>query len=241
MEWREQGAVLSVRQLGETSTIVEVFTAAHGRHAGVVRGGISRRIAPHLQPGGQVEVTWRARLDEHIGTFTVEPVRSRAAQVMGDRLALAGLNAVTALLGFALPERDPHPDLYAATVALLDALGDAGWPGAYLLWERGLLEELGFGLDLGSCAVTGATEGLEFVSPRTGRAVSRAGAGDWADRLLPLPACLVSGASEPLDEVLEGLRTTGHFLALHAGHDTGERPLPAARQRLIDLLARPGI
>ncbi len=156
MEWRDQGALLSVRRHGETSAIIEVFTAAHGRHAGVVRGGTSRKIAPIMQPGAQLDVTWRARLDEHLGAFTVEPVRSRAAAVMSDRLALAGLNATCALLAFCLPEREPHPQLYHRTVALLDMLGQTeAWPLAYLRWELSLLDEMGFGLDLTRCAVTG--------------------------------------------------------------------------------------
>lgn len=240
IEWRDEGAVLAVRPHGETSVIAEVFTAAHGRHAGVVRGGVSRRLAPVLQPGAQVELVWKARLDAHIGAFTVEPLRSRAAQVMQDRLALAGLNAVTALLGAVLPEREAHPPLYARTVALLDLLGqDAIWPLAYLRWEQALLEEMGFGLDLGRCAVTGATEGLVHVSPRSGRAVSAAGAGDWAARLLPLPPVL-RGEGEAGDaEVLAALGTTGWFVEhrLIAG---GGGALPAARQRFLEALARRG-
>ena len=191
MDWRGTAILLSVRRHGETSAIIDVFSEERGRHAGVVRGGTSRKIAPILQPGAQLDVAWRARLEDHIGAFTVEPVRSRAALVMGDRLALAGLNAVTGLLGFCLPEREAHRPLYRRTEQLLDLLGqNEVWPLAYLRWEVALLEEMGFGLDLGRCAVTGATEDLIYVSPRSGRAVSRAGAGDWAERLLPLPDVL---------------------------------------------------
>jgi DNA repair protein RecO (recombination protein O) len=241
MEWRDEGALLSVRQHGETAAIIEVFTARHGRHLGVVRGGVSRRIAPILQPGAQLDLTWRARLDEHIGAFTVEPIRSRAAQVMDDRRALAALGAVTALLAFALPEREPHPRLYARTVALLDALGAApGWEADYLRWELALLEELGFGLDLARCAATGATEELVYVSPKSGAAVSRAGAGEWADRLLPLPPVLRGGPETQPGEVAEGLRTTGHFLETWLAPALGEKPVPAARGRFASLLARPG-
>ena len=238
IEWRDEGAVLSARKHGETSAIVEVFTARHGRHAGVVRGGASRKMAATLQPGAQVAVTWKARLDEHLGSLTVEPVRSRAA-VLTDRLALAGLGAVTALLTLALPERDPHPALYRRTVALLDLLGEGElWPLAYLRWELALLEEMGFGLDLGRCAVTGATEGLCYVSPRSGRAVSAAGAGEWAARLLPLPPVLRGEGEAAGPDIREALGTTGYFIEHRLLSGGGERPLPAARARLLDLLAR---
>ena len=140
MDWRDQGIILSTRKHGETSVILEVFTPMHGRHAGVVRGGVSRKMTPILQPGGQVDLHWRARLEEHIGSFSVEPLRSRA-DALSDRLALAGLNAVTALLSFALPEREPHEALYARTEPLLDLLGQNDlWPLAYLRWEMALLE-----------------------------------------------------------------------------------------------------
>lgn len=236
MEWRDQGTLLAVRRHGESAAIIEVFTPGHGRHAGVVRGGASRRVAPLLQPGAQLDVSWHARLDEHLGAFTVEPLRSRAG-LLSDRAALAGLNAICALLSRALPEREPHPVLYAATLPLLDRLEQGGWGWDYLRWELCLLEELGFGLDLASCAVTGAREGLAYVSPRTGRAVSRLGAGDWADRLLPLPSGL-TGGDEDAAGLSAGLRLTGHFLARELTHD-GERPLPEARARLVTVLTRP--
>jgi DNA repair protein RecO (recombination protein O) len=236
MDWRDEGALLSVRRHGETAAIVEVFTAAHGRHLGVVRGGAGRRLAPILQPGSQLDLTWRARLDAHIGTFVAEPLRSRSAALMADRAALSALAAITALLGFALPEREPHPALYARTIALLDALGaDPGWPASYLRWELALLEELGFGLDLTHCARTGATEDLAYVSPRSGAAVCRAAAGEWAARLLPLPAVLRGGEGEAAD-ILAGLRTTGHFLDAWLAPALGDRPLPAARDRLVAAL-----
>ena len=239
MEWRDEGILLASRRHGETSAIIEMFTPLKGRHAGVVRGGTSRKIAPILQPGAQLDVTWRARLEDHIGAFTVEPVRSRAAVVMGDRLALAGLNAVTALLSFCLPEREAHPRLYARTEALLDLLGQGDvWPLAYLQWEMALLEETGYGLDLSCCAVTGATEGLVYVSPKSGRAVSRQGAGDWAERLLPLPPVL-RGEGEATDsEIAEAFRTTGYFLDAHLARNLGEKPLPEARARYVSAFGR---
>ena len=238
MEWRDQGILLSARRHGETSAIIEVFTPEQGRHAGIVRGGTSRKIAPSLQPGAQLDLAWRARLEDHIGAFTVEPLRSRAAVAMQDRLALAGLNAVTALLSFCLPEREPHPALYLRTETLLDMLGqDDVWPLAYLKWELRLLEEMGYALDLESCAVTGVSEELIYVSPKTGRAVSAKGAGEWADRLLPLPAVLRGGAGSDA-EIAQGLVTTGHFLTAHLARDLGGKPLPEARARFIDAFSR---
>lgn len=233
MEWRDEGMLLSARRHGETSAIIEVFTAAHGRHLGVLRGGASRKMSGVLQPGTQLDVVWRARLEDHIGVFTIEPVRSRAV-LMTDRMTLAGLNAVCALLQFALGEREAHPNLYAQTLSLLDFIEESmHWPIAYLRWEMALLEELGFGLDLSGCAVTGVNERLDYISPRTGRAVSAEGAGDWANRLLPLPPeMLGKGTGEPRN-ILAGLTTTGFFLDHRLAPDLGQRPVPEARSRLI--------
>jgi len=237
MDWRDEGVILAMRTHGESAAIIEVFTRAHGRHAGVVRGGASRRMAAHLQPGTQVMADWRARLAEHLGAFTVDPLRSRA-HAMADRLSLAGLTSVCALLAAALPEREPHPALWDETLPLLDTLGEAGWPAAYLRWELRLLEETGFGLDLSACAVTGATGGLAYVSPRTGRAVSREGAGGWADKLFHLPEGLVG--TGPLDRaaLAQGFQITTHFLTRELAGAQGRRPLPEARGRLVDLLIR---
>lgn len=239
IEWRDEGVLLKVRKHGESSAIIEVFTPHYGRAAGIVRGGTSRKVAPLLQPGSQLDVIWKARLEEHLGTFTIEPIRSRAALVMSDRLALAGLNAVTGLLSFALPEREPIPHLYQRSVQLMDLLGQGDvWPLAYLQWEIALLEELGFALDLSECAATGGKDELVYVSPRTGRAVSRSGAGDWADKLLPLPPIMLGQGDGDLGEIIQALSTTGHFLHNHVAPSLGDRPLPEARQRLIDVLNR---
>ncbi|MFY0311980.1 DNA repair protein RecO [Leisingera sp. D0M16] len=239
MEWRDHGILLSMRRHGESSAIIDVFTEEHGRHAGVVRGGASRRMAPILQPGAQLDVTWRARLEDHLGSYHAEPLRSRAAAALSGRLALAGLNAVTALLAFCLPEREPHPDLYTRSERLLDLLeNEELWPLAYLRWELALLEEMGFGLDLSACAVTGRQAGLAYVSPKTGRAVSREGAGEWADRLLPLPPVMLGKGDAGDAEILQALRTTGYFLEAHVAPSLGNRPLPEARGRLADLLSR---
>ena len=238
MDWREEGVLLAVRKHGETSAIIDVFTEGHGRHAGVVRGGTSRKIAPILQPGAQIDVAWRARLEDHLGAFTVEPVRSRA-DLMGARDTLAAMNAVTSLLSFVLPERETHANLYRRTLAVLDMIGNGDfWRLGYLRWELALLDDLGFGLDLGRCAVTDRSDNLVFVSPKSGRAVSRAGAGEWADRMLPLSPALVGMGEGGDRDILDGLQVTGHFLGQHFAPTLGDRPLPAARQRFIDLIAR---
>ena len=244
MDWRDTGILLTTRKHGESSLIIEVFTPMHGRHLGVVRGGASRKRSPHLQAGAQLDLNWKARLEDHIGSFTAELIQSRAAMAMSNRRALAGLNAVTALLSFLLPERDPHPELYSESESLLDLLAHPEkFVRAYLHWEMRLLADLGYGLDLSACAVTGQKHGLVYVSPKTGRAVSAAGAGSWADRLLPLPPTLLDPAlldasPAPMFEIAKALQVTGHFLAHHLAPALGERPLPAARARYVDQLGK---
>ena len=239
MEWRDQGILLSTRRHGESSTIIDVFTQNHGRHAGIVRGGASRKVAPILQPGAQLDLLWRARLEDHLGAYQVEPLRSRAAAALSGRLALAGLNAVTALLAFCLPEREVHGGLYARSEALLDLLGQNEiWPLAYLKWELALLEEMGFGLDLTTCAVTGQSDGLIYVSPKSGRAVSAKGAGDWADRMLPLPPCLRGIGPAPDAEVVQALETTGYFLMHKLAPVLAGKPLPVSRARFVEAFGR---
>lgn len=237
MDWQDDGLLLSARPHGETAAILEVFTAGHGRHLGVLPGGASRKKAAMLQPGTGLRLTWRARLDDHIGTFQAETLTQRSA-ILTQARTLYALGSVAALLRLALPERQPHPRLYAATLALVDALEAAGdWPRQYLDWEALLLEEMGFGLDLSACAVTGATEDLAYVSPRTGRAVSRNAAGDWAPRLLPLPAILLGRGAPSTEALAQGLELTGHFLALALAPVLGDFPLPDARARLVRSLA----
>jgi len=239
MEWRDQGILLSARPYGETGAILEMFTPEHGRHAGVMRGGASRKMAPILQAGAQLDLHWSARLEDHLGTFKAEPMRSRTASAMASRLSLAGLNTVTSLLLFCLPERQAYPALYARTEALLDLLPELElWPLAYLQWEMALLDEMGFGLDLTCCAVTGAVEDLAYVSPRTGRAVSAAGAGDWAARLLPLPSIMLGQGRAPDAEIAAGLRVTGHFLMQSLAPQIAQKPLPEARARFIQRFER---
>ena len=202
-----------------------------------MHGGAGRKQAPVLQPGAQLDLVWKARLEEHLGSFTVEPLRSRAAQVMTDPLALAGLSSTVGLLCFSLPEREIYPKLYTISVNLLDLMcvTDA-WPLAYLQWEIQLLEMLGFGLDLSRCAVSGGIDDLTYISPKTGRAVAAHHAGEWKTRLLPLVPCMKGEGNAENNEISEGLRTTGHFLEKWLAPSLGDRPLPVARQRLVDRL-----
>lgn len=239
MDWREEGLLLNVRAHGETSAIAAVFCREHGVHSGVIRGGQSRKMAPVLQPGAQVDVTWRARLEEHIGSFTVEPLRSRAASVMGNRVALAGASSVLGLIHFALPEREAHAALYDRTIPLMDLLGQGEiWPLAYLRWEMAFLADLGFGLQLDDCVVTGARAGLKYVSPNSGRAVSDEGAGEWADRLLALPECMRGEGDASDAEVLRALDTTGFFLHSRLAEGQVGKPLPDARERFLTQLRK---
>ncbi|MFO1057804.1 MAG: DNA repair protein RecO [Dongiaceae bacterium] len=241
MEWTEEGIVLAVRRHGEGGAVVTLLTRGQGRHAGLVRGAFGPALRGVLQPGNRVRGHWRARLAEHLGHLAVEPVSSRAAAILDDPLRLAALDAVTALAEAALPEREPHPGVHDRLEMLLELLvGPAPsglWGAALLRWELALLAELGFGLDLASCAVTGGTAELAYVSPRTGRAVSRAAAAAWRDRLLPLPAFLLSDAGEAdRAGLLAGLTLTGRFLErdalAHAG-PAGAAAL-AARARLAE-------
>ena len=236
MEWQDEGIVLSVRLHGETDAILSALTFEHGRHLGLVKGGISRRARPTLQPGNRLELTWKARLADHLGNFTAEPMQLFGSRLLDEPLPLAGLAAATGLLDEVLAEREPHPRLYAGLLKLLQGMrDDPRWLETQVRFELLLLQDLGFALDLERCAVTGTTGDLAFVSPRTGRAVSRGGAGDLAPRLLPLPAFLVADVPATFTDVLAGLRLSGHFLARQA-LAPADRPLPAVRERLINLV-----
>lgn len=238
MLWDDEGVVLAARRHGESALIASVFTRSHGRHAGLVRGGASRRSRPTYQPGNRVQITWRARLAEQLGTLSGELRAPIAARVLDDPDRLAGLAAVCALLEATLPERDPHDNLYNLLDHFLDTLvGDDRWLEHYVRFELAVLAELGFGLDLSRCAVTGTTEDLVYVSPASGRAVSRGGAGAWAARLLLLPPFLLGRAPADPDQLRAGLRLTGTFLRRHL-FDASDRPVPEARERLIGRLAR---
>ncbi len=239
MEWRDQGVLLSVRKHGEGSAIVDILTQEHGRHSGIIRGGAGRRMAPVLQLGARLDVAWRARLEAHLGAFTVEPIKSRAAVALNDRLALAGLNAVCAMAHVTLAERIACPQLYAHTERLLDLLPQTDlFPLAYVQWEMQVLQEIGFGLDLESCAVTGEIEDLIYISPKSGRAVSRQGAGEWADRLLPLPDCLKHTGTGQDADVLAGLQVLEFFWKSKVAKQLDLTDMPSARARFVDIFAR---
>lgn len=240
MEWRDSGFVLAARRHGESAAVVDILTAEHGRHAGLVRGGQSPKRRALLQPGNAVAITWRARLPEHLGTIECELVRAHAARFLDDPERLAALAAASSLVAATVPEREPHPDIHQSFAALVDALDSGeGWAGRYVLWECELLAALGYGLDLTSCAVTGATESLVYVSPRTGRAVSRAAGRDYRDKLLPLPGFLAGDEPAEPRAVVAGLTLTAYFLDRHLMQPQG-RTLPEARTRLVERMRRLG-
>ncbi|HUR44128.1 MAG TPA: DNA repair protein RecO [Aestuariivirga sp.] len=239
MEWSDEGVILSVRRHGETSAIIEALTAEHGRSLGIVRGGRSRIQRPVLQPGNRVQLTWRARLEEHLGNFTLEPLSLKAGAIMEEPFRLAGLSTLAGLAQL-LPEREPHQRIYEGLLIILDVIEkDDIWPALLVRWEMGLLDELGFGLDLSKCAATGVKQGLVYVSPRTGRAVSAAAGAPYRERLLALPPFLLSSASATPADILDGFKLTGHFLARHIFEPRGITA-PEQRQRVIrNLTERP--
>ncbi|MEL7544614.1 MAG: DNA repair protein RecO [Pseudomonadota bacterium] len=237
MQWSDEGLVLSVRPHGETSAIAEVFTRDQGRALGLVRGGRSRRIRPVLQPGNHVEVVWKARLEEHLGNLTVELRDGFAATALENRLELAGLSSMCALLRL-LPERDPHRGLYEVTLFVFGYFGEPDiWPALMARWEMELLEELGFRLDLTKCAATGARDNLAFVSPKSATAVSADAGADYADRLLRLPRFLLPGSNREATtrDVLDALALTGYFLHRDVLEPRGVE-MPESRARLIGYL-----
>ncbi|PTW61326.1 DNA replication and repair protein RecO [Breoghania corrubedonensis] len=243
MEWTDDAIILGTRRHGETSAIVEAMTATRGRHMGLVRGGRSRKMQPTLQPGNSVHLTWRARLDGHLGNFQVEGLELRAAALMETPIGIHGVQTLAALLRL-LPERDPHPNLYAALQVVLEHMDDAGLAAALLVrFELEMLNELGVGLDLSACAATGVTHDLIWVSPKSGRAVSREAGAPYADKLLPLPAFLhrLHGTNEPasasLEELSDAFRLTGFFLDRHV-YGPRELPWPTSREAFVTAMKR---
>ncbi len=236
MEWSDDAIVLSVKPHGETSAIVEALTREHGRHGGLVRGGASRRMRAVLQPGNSLRAHWRARLAEYLGNYSFELATARAGEMIESRQSLAGLNAFTSVAGAALPEREPHRSVFEAAEVLLDAIMQFDflhWAPLYVRWEAGLLHELGFGLDLSHCAATGSVDDLIYVSPKSGRAVSRSAGEPYRGRLFSLPAFLLGSqnAAPDMAEIEAGLRLTEHFLVDRVLAPHG-RTMPAARHRL---------
>lgn len=231
MKWEDEAMVLSVRPHGETATIVQLLTARHGRHAGLVRGGQSARQRGVYQAGNRVAAVWSGRLAEHLGTLECELVASYAARVLDDSDRLAALSAATAVCEGAMPEREPHPACYEGLLALFEALEGEHWAEVYVRWELALLAELGFGLDLTACAAGGDNDHLAYVSPRSGRAVSLSAGAPYREKLLTLPGFLVGRGEGGPEAVAEGLALTGFFLERHLFHPH-DKQLPAARRRL---------
>lgn len=241
MEFQDDAYVLAARAHGETGAIVDLLTARHGRYAAHVAGGASRKIKPFLQAGARVLVQYRARVADQLGSASLEPVGEGPSALFDDALALAGIAAATAVAAGALPEREPHPGAFLAFEALTEAfaLPDV-WPAVFVRFEAGLLQDLGFGLDLSRCAATGTTDDLVWVSPRTGRAVSAAAGEPYRDRLLALPPFLLSAQSRlAAGDVGAGFDLTGHFLEAFIFNPLN-RPLPPARLWLLDRLREAG-
>jgi DNA repair protein RecO (recombination protein O) len=243
MEWRDEGLVIGVRRHGEHSSIIEAMTRAHGRHLGLVRGGRSSRLKAALQPGNSLGLIWRARLDEHLGSFAIEPLTLRAGRLMESAMALAGINYLSVLARL-LPERDPHEGVYETLTVIAERLDDATLaPPLIARFEAQLLAECGFRLDLSRCAATGKREGLAYVSPKSGRALSAEAGAQWRDRLLPLPAFLRDGAGfdtrPSADDIADGFRMTGFFLARDLFAIRGE-PLPDSRRAFLAAAAKAG-
>ncbi|WP_396593071.1 DNA repair protein RecO [Brevundimonas sp. R86498] len=241
MEFHEEAFVLSARSHGDTGVVVDLLTETHGRHAAYVAGGASRRMKPFLQAGARVIADYRARTSDHLGSARLEPVGEGPSALFDDGLALTGLAAAAAVAQGALPEREPHPAAFLAMEALMGAFVlPEVWPAIFVRFEAGLLEDLGFGLDLSRCAVTGSMDDLIWVSPRTGRAVSADAGAPYADKLLRLPPFML-GAQAGLAEgdIGLGLDLTGHFLEQFVFHPQN-RPIPPARVWLVDKLREQG-
>ncbi len=234
-DWRDHGVVLSVRPFGEDGLVMRALTREHGLHAGLARWTSKRRRGGYvLQTGVEADLVWRARLEDQLGAWTLEPVKDHAALWLDDKRRLAGLSSAAALAETVLPERESHPGVAAGMEAFLASLEHEFWPAAYVRWEIGLLADLGFSLNLTSCAATGVTEDLIYVSPRTGRAVCAAAGEAYKDRMLPLPGFLRGEPALEDSDIAAGLTLTGHFLArdvLGAIH----KDMPPARLRLADM------
>jgi DNA repair protein RecO (recombination protein O) len=237
MDWLDEGIVLSVRPHGETAAVVEMFTRAHGRHLGLVHGGRSRKLRPILQTGNHVEVGWKGRMPEDLGSMTIELRRGFAGEAMARASDLAALASFSTLARL-MPERDPHPGLYEISLFVLSFLEQPEvWPALMVRWELGLLDELGFGLDLSKCAATGTVENLIYVSPRSGRAVSASAGEPYKDRLLGLPAFLRGRTDGPITQrdIATGFALTGHFLKTRV-LEPRDLAMPDARQRMVALV-----
>lgn len=234
-EWRDEAIIISVRPFGESKAVVTVLTQHNGRQSGLVRSARSPVLRGVLMPGNRVMALWRARLADQLGALKCETVAAHAAQVLDDPIRLAALSSACALCDLALPEHQPHAAIFGAFTAFLDSLASDAWPSVYVHWELALLRGLGYGLDLTACAATGVNDGLAYVSPKTGRAVSLSAGEAYRDKLLPLPGFLLSGAEGTPGDVADGLGLTGFFLDRHVLAPHGHQ-MPPARTRLLDRL-----
>lgn len=238
MEWSDEGIVLTARPHGEGHAVAEIFTQTRGRWAGLVFGGSGRRKTPLLQPGNKVRVDWRGRLEDSLGTYTLELIHPRAAELMMERLPLAGLSAACSIANACLPEREDHPRTYTAMNVLIENFeNEEIWPALMARWELGLLSDMGFGLTLDRCAATGSRDDLIYVSPKSACAVCKESGEPYKDKMLPLPTFLNGGDGEitPQD-MLDALKTTGYFIETRILHLTN-RQLPEARLRILELLS----
>lgn len=241
MEWSDEAIILNAERYGEADAILDVMTPGHGRHRGYVKGGMGRRQRANLQPGNEVELSWRARVEDQLGRFTLEPKRARVADLLTSRDRLAAFTAVAALLVVAMPERESHERIYNALIAFLDLLADeaAGlvdYGSGLVRLELGVLGELGFGLDLAACADSGQTDELIYVSPKSGRAVSRASGAPYKEKLLALPGFLTGSSGASKQDVADGLALTGYFLEQHM-HLSRAEALAQARARFAELFS----
>ena len=237
VEWRMPGIVLSARRYGEGDLVVSALTEEMGRHAGLVHGGGSKRNRANYEIGNRLDLSWAARLNEHLGNYRADMIDSPAAGIMHDPDRLAALASLCALVDISMPERDPAPGLYAALTVWLDQIQSDHWAAMLVRIELGLLEILGFGLDLSSCAVTGDTTELTHVSPKSGRAVSASAAEPYLDRLLPLPGFLVGSGAADEAAIIDGLQLAGHFLERRV-FNVHNWTLPPQRALLVQRMQR---
>lgn len=241
MEWRDEGVILSTRKYGEYDAILEVLTRGHGRHSGIVKGGLGRRQRGNIQPGNEVVVTWRGRLETHLGTYAVELKRARAVAFLYSPSKLSALNSCCSLLCLTLAENEAHELLLDGLFAFLDALEVSqdditSWAPLLVRWELGLLSELGFGLNLESCAATGTTADLIYVSPKSGHAVSREAGMPYHDKMLKLPPFLLKNSNEVAgNDIQDGINLTEFFIRRHMLEASGKK-IPQARRMLRDYI-----
>ncbi len=233
-QWQDQGVVLSVRRHGENGAIVTLLTETYGKYAGYVRGAQGNRMRGTLEVGNLVDVNWQARVSDSLGSFSLELRSSPSAVFFQDPIKLAALQSACSLCEAALPEREAQVGVFNGLQALFDALGSEIYGAAYIMWEIALLRELGFSLDLSTCAGGGDAGTLAYISPKTGRAVSYQAGEPYKNKLLNLPAFLKpNAAAGGDDDVLLGLKMTGYFLE-HWVFIHHTRGLPEARVRLLE-------